>query len=84
MNFIFQDIKMKKQLKLKGQIIDSLVLSKLLDEISDLGIECYATDIKVGKRREDNSEATFVIETDDSKKMTEAIKLAKEQGAYDN
>ena len=75
---------MKKQLKLKGHIIDSLVLSKLLDEISDLGIECYATDLKVGKRREDNSEATFVIETDDSKKMTEAIKLAKEQGAYDN
>lgn len=74
---------MKQKLKLKGHIIDSLVLSKLLDEISNLGIECYATDIKVGKRREDNSEATFVIETDDSKKMTEAIKLAKEQGAYE-
>lgn len=43
---------MKQKLKLKGHIIDSLVLSKLLDEISNLGIECYATDIKVGKRRE--------------------------------
>lgn len=74
---------MEKKLKLKGHIIDSLVLSTLLDEISDLGIECYATDIVVGKRREDESEATFIIETNDKEKMKKAVELAKEQGAFE-
>lgn len=72
------------KLKLRGHIIDSLILSKLLDQLTTLDVECYATDVKVGARREDISEATFIIDTDDEEKMQKAINLAKKQGATEN
>lgn len=75
---------MIQKLKLRGHIIDSLILSKLLDKISELDVECYTADIKIGARREDVSEATFVIETDDQAKMDKAIALAKKHGATEN
>lgn len=74
---------MKKTLKLRGHILDSLILSKLLDKIEELGVECYATDVKVGAKRKDFSEATFVIETDNSEKMQEALNIARTQGAVE-
>ncbi len=73
---------MVKKMKLKGHIIDSLILSKLLDQINELGLTCYATEVSIGKRREDISEATFVIEADNNDEMEKAIELAKKQGAY--
>lgn len=75
---------MIEKLKLRGHIIDSLILSKLLDQIAELGVDCYTCEIKIGPKRADVSEATFVIETDDKVKMAEAIKLAKKQGATEN
>lgn len=75
---------MQKKLKLRGHIIDSLILSKLLDQIAELDVDCYTSDIIVGPRREDVSEATFVIETDDSSKLDEAVALAKKHGATEN
>lgn len=74
---------MIKKLKLKGHIIDSLILSKLLDNLSELGVDCYAADVKVGAKREDVSEATFVIETDDKNLMEKSIEYAKKQGALE-
>lgn len=74
---------MIKKLKLRGHIIDSLILSKLLDSLNNLGVDCYATDVKVGARREDVSEATFVVETDNSELMQKAIDYAKKQGAME-
>lgn len=75
---------MQQKLKLRGHIIDSLILSKLLDQIAELDVDCYTSDIIVGARREDVSEATFVIETDDSLKLAEAVALAKKHGATEN
>lgn len=75
---------MIQKLKLRGHIIDSLILSKLLDKIAALDVKCYATDVKVGAKREDVSEATFVIETDNEQKMEQAIKIAKKHGATEN
>jgi hypothetical protein len=75
---------MEKELKLRGHIIDSLILSKLLDEITLQGVVCYAKEVKVGRRREDVSEAVFVIETDDAKKLEAAVKTAKKHGATEN
>ncbi len=72
---------MKKKLKLKGHILDSLILSKLLDKINDLEVTCYATKVIVGRRREDTSEAIFVIEEDDKEKMDKAVEIAKKHGA---
>ncbi len=73
---------MIKEMKIKGHIIDSLILSKLLDQINELGLICYATKVEIGKRREDISEATFVIEADNNDEMEKALELAKKQGAY--
>ncbi len=74
---------MIKELKLKGHIIDSLILSKLLDQINELGLTCYATDVEIGKRREDISEATFIIEANNKDEMDKAVELAKKQGAFE-
>lgn len=75
---------LKKELKIRGHIIDSLILSKLLDQISELDVECYTSDVKIGMRRQDVSEATFVIESEDSAKLDEAVDLAKKHGATEN
>lgn len=75
---------MIEKLKLRGHIIDSLILSKLLDEITAIGVECYACDVNVGTKREDLSEATFVIETESREKLEEAINIAKKHGATEN
>ena len=74
---------MIEKLKLRGHIIDSLILSKLLNKLSDMGVHGYTADVKIGTRREDLSEATFVIETEDEELMTKAIKYAKKHGAME-
>ena len=74
---------MIKKLKLKGHIIDSLILSKLLDNLAELGVDCYTADVKVGAKREDVSEATFVIETNDKNLMEQSIEYAIKQGALE-
>lgn len=72
---------MKKTFELKGHILDSLILSKLLDKIEELGVEAYAAEVKVGAKRKDFSVAKFIIETDDNEKMEKAVQTAKIQGA---
>lgn len=74
---------MRVKLSIKGHIIDSLILSKILDEITQLNVLCYATDVKVGRRREDISEAVFVIEEENEKKLNKAIEVAKKHGAVE-
>lgn len=74
---------MIEKLKLRGHIIDSLILSKLLNKISDYGVNCYTADVKVGAKREDVSEATFIIETDSKELMEKAVKYAKKHGAME-
>ena len=74
---------MIERLKIRGHIIDSLILSKLLDKLSSIGVDCYTVDVKVGAKREDVSEAIFVIETDDREKMERAINYAKKHGALE-
>ena len=72
---------MKKTFEMKGHILDSLILSKLLDKIEELGVEAYAAEVKVGAKRKDFSVAKFIIETDDNEKMDKAVQTAKIQGA---
>jgi len=74
---------MIEKLKLRGHIIDSLILSKLLDNLAELGVDCYTADVIIGKRREDVSEAIFVIETENKELMDKAIEYAKKQGAME-
>ncbi len=74
---------MQKKMRLKGHIIDSLILSKLLDEVSDAGTVCYSSEVFVGRKREDISEATFIIEEPDHEKMSRAVEIAKRHGAIE-
>ncbi|MEI8377819.1 MAG: hypothetical protein WCF95_04685 [bacterium] len=75
---------MIQKLKLRGHILDSLILSKLLDQITELEVDCYTTDVNIGQKREEISEATLVIETEDENKMAQALEFAKKQGATEN
>lgn len=72
------------KLKLRGHIIDSLILSKLLDKIAALGVNCYTSDVKVGAKREDLSVATFILECDDQELMEKAVNEAKKHGAVES
>lgn len=72
---------MIKKLKLKGHIIDSLILSKLLDKITELGVYCHTLEVKVAPKREDMSEAIFEIETEDTGKLDTAVAFAVKHGA---
>ena len=74
---------MIEKLKLRGHIIDSLILSKLLDNLTEIGVNSYTADVKIGARREDVSEAIFIIETDDEELMEKAVKYAKVHGALE-
>ncbi len=74
---------MIEKLKLRGHIIDSLILSKLLDKLAAFGLNSYTADVKIGARREDVSEATFIIETEDENLMEKAINYAKKHGALE-
>lgn len=75
---------MIEKLKLRGHIIDSLILSKLLDSIAALGVNCYTADVKIGATRKDVSVATFIIETDDKDLLEKAINIAKKHGAVES
>ncbi|MDD3237327.1 MAG: hypothetical protein PHV37_04440 [Candidatus Gastranaerophilales bacterium] len=74
---------MKKELKLRGHIIDSLVLSKLLDQLAETGVECYTIDVKIGSRRKDVSEATFLIDAPNEAALERAIEISEKQGAFE-
>jgi hypothetical protein len=52
-----------------------------LDQIEALDVDCYTKEVKIGPKRQDLSEAVFVIESDDEAKIAQALELAKKQGA---
>jgi hypothetical protein len=72
---------MRIELKLRGHILDSLILSKLLDQLEALTVDCYTKEVHIGARRQDPSEAVFVIESTDTAVFEQAVTLAKTQGA---
>jgi lysine-ketoglutarate reductase/saccharopine dehydrogenase-like protein (TIGR00300 family) len=67
--------------ELRGHIIDSLLLPKVLDEIMNLGGRFEIVDLDVGHRREDASRATIRVIADDSAQLDLILGRIGQHGA---
>lgn len=67
--------------ELAGHIIDSLILPKVLDIITNLGAEFEILDIKIGQRRADRSYARVQIDAPTPALLDRLLAKLKEHGA---
>ena len=51
-----------REIEVKGHIIDSLILTKIFDGVMDLDGEFELLDIKIGKRKRDESYAKLKVQ----------------------
>jgi lysine-ketoglutarate reductase/saccharopine dehydrogenase-like protein (TIGR00300 family) len=67
--------------ELRGHIIDSLILPKVLDEIMTLGGTFEIVDLAVGHRREDQSRATIRVTAADADRLQAILSRIGQHGA---
>ena len=67
--------------ELRGHIIDSLILPKVLDEIMTLGGTFEIVDLAVGHRREDPSRATIRVTASDADRLQAILSRIGQHGA---
>ncbi len=67
--------------ELRGHIIDSLILPKVLDQIVTRGASFNIVEFRIGQRRADQSMARIEISAPDQTELDELIARLREQGA---
>lgn len=67
--------------EIRGHIIDSLILPRVLDEIIDSGADYEVLDFEIGKHHEDTSHAKIKIWAHDQSKLDRALRLIHQFGA---
>src|SRR5262249_30334930 len=67
--------------ELRGHIIDSLILPKVLDEILTQGGTFEIEEIRIGKERTDLSYARVLVEAPTEERLSEILSRIKQQGA---
>jgi lysine-ketoglutarate reductase/saccharopine dehydrogenase-like protein (TIGR00300 family) len=68
-------------LLLEGHIIDSLMLPHLMDLVMDLGGSFDIQELRVGHRKTDTSTCRIEVSADDSGRLDEIVRHARELGA---
>jgi lysine-ketoglutarate reductase/saccharopine dehydrogenase-like protein (TIGR00300 family) len=68
-------------IELRGHIIDSLILPKVLDQILTRGANFKIAEIKIGKKRTDQSFARIEVSADTSEVLDELILRLRQHGA---
>ena len=68
-------------IELRGHIIDSLILPKVLDQILTRGANFKIIDIKIGQKRADQSFARIEITASSQEVLDSLITRLREQGA---
>src|SRR3984893_3524278 len=68
-------------IELRGHIIDSLILPKVLDQILTRGANFKIGEIKIGKRRADQSFARIEVSAETSEALDELILRLRQHGA---
>ena len=71
----------KREVKLSGHIIDSLILPKALDLIMDMGGDFKIIEFKVGKLKGDISHARIIVEASSEILLGEILDELSEIGA---
>lgn len=72
---------MSEEIRLEGHIIDSLILSKVLDEIQTLGGDFRIKKVDVGQKRDDRSEAVIEVLAPDADQLATMVAQIAKQGA---
>jgi lysine-ketoglutarate reductase/saccharopine dehydrogenase-like protein (TIGR00300 family) len=70
-----------ERVELRGHIIDSLLLPKVLDQITARGGSFELENLTVGRRREDPSRACIRVEAPDDGTLSEILTRIQENGA---
>jgi len=70
-----------EEIRLEGHIIDSLILSKVLDEIQTLGGDFRIKKFDVGQKRNDRSEAVIEVLAPDADQLATLVAQIVKQGA---
>ena len=68
-------------IELRGHIIDSLTLPKVLDQILVRGASFNIVDFKIGQKRVDPSSARIEVTAQSREQLDELIARLREQGA---
>src|SRR5437660_10641402 len=68
-------------IELRGHIIDSLILPKVLDQILTHGANFKITEINIGKKRADQSFARIDVSAETGEALDEWILRLRQQGA---
>jgi len=68
-------------LEIKGHIIDSLTLSKVMDSIIELGAKCKVDEIKIGQEKTSVSYAKLKVEAENKTILDKVKEFAKKHGA---
>ena len=70
-----------EQIELRGHIIDSLLLPKVLDEILTCGGSFTIREIKIGKQRNDPSYASIEVSGSSPEVVDDIVRRLRQQGA---
>src|SRR4030095_2260770 len=68
-------------IELRGHIIDSLILPKVLDQILTHGANFKIAEIKIGKKRADPSFARIEVSAESSEALDELVLRLRQHGA---
>src|SRR6516165_5662128 len=68
-------------IELRGHIIDSLILPKILDQILTRGATFKIAEIKIGQKRADQSFARIEVSAGNSEELNELMLRLRQHGA---
>src|ERR1041384_8865619 len=72
---------LSETIELRGHIIDSLILPKVLDQILTRGANFKITEIKIGEKRADQSFARIEVSAENREALDELILRLRQHGA---
>jgi len=73
--------KFSHEIEVRGHLIDSLILTKIFDVVMDLGGEFEVLEIKIGKRKKDESYAKLRIQGKNKKHLDQILEVVYREGA---
>ena len=73
--------KYSQVIEVRGHLIDSLILTKIFDEIMDVKGEFEVLEISIGKKKNDQSYARLLVQGKNQKHLDEILDLVYREGA---
>ena len=70
-----------EEVEIAGKILDSLILTKILDEILTHGGSYELKDIRIGQRQADPSYARIEVRAPDEETLAEILEVIHDHGA---